>query len=72
VGVSDLTGSGKLSRSTGKGETTMFQIAKVKKDAATVSQPQHEARVLCLRIEQLEARISPRCIVIYKDQMTPK
>jgi hypothetical protein len=48
----------------------MFQIATVKKDAASAPQPQHEARVLRLRIEQLEARIAPLCKL--QDAMTPK
>jgi hypothetical protein len=50
----------------------MFQAENVKKDARPEPQSQHEVRKLRLQIEQLEARISPRCIVIYKDQMSPK
>jgi hypothetical protein len=49
----------------------MFQIANVKKDAAPVPQPQHEARILRLRIEQLEERIAPY-VTKMLDQMTPK
>jgi hypothetical protein len=49
----------------------MFEIANVKKDAAPVSQPPHEARVLRLRIEPLEERIAPY-VTKMLDQMTPK
>jgi hypothetical protein len=49
----------------------MLQFGIVKKDAASVPQPQHEARVLRLRIEPLEERIAPY-VTKMLDQMTPK
>lgn len=48
----------------------MFQFGSVKKDAVPVTQPQHEARILRLRIEQLEERIAPLHKMI--DAMSPK
>jgi hypothetical protein len=50
----------------------MFQAENVKKHAAPEPQSQHELRKLRLQIEPLESRISPRCIVIYKDAASPK
>ncbi len=50
----------------------MFQAENVKKQALPEPQSQHEVRTLRLRIEPLESRISPRCIVIMKDAASPK